>query len=562
MIDAYDDYLQVGSVAEVTGPGNRWFEADPEPSLAPPAGRVLGGESRLELRTDRAATRLRLVKVRNALVLPGRLIVNTANDRLLYDALREPVRSGDQLDARTRERLHPLALDRQLDSDRLVRLPGQTFCLAVRTTRQPFLLLEGLSQLWPAAELDMSQMHVAVNPMPGLDDLLAPFGIAPERIVELTSAPVLCEELLLATPAVVLPRRLSPRFWDVMGRLRDAYPPPPDAPRRVYLSRAAAEERVLLNEPEVEELFRGHDFDVVADRELHGAELVRRVGAAEWIAAPVGAGVGTAFAPLGVRRIVLAPDLYDTPLETLLGVEHGPLHLYGRSLATVPKAAAVEDWSIDPEIVGGALEDLFGGERRGAAVVPAEDDRGGSRRWRGRALERLRRGREARAAASPIEVEVAVPTDVPPEALFALLDDLRAFTRAEPRLQETAWEPDAGVQPGARAHLETSVAWVLGLAPLIGRPEATVVVEEVERPSRLCLGVEAPVAHAGVQIDVTAAGSGHVVRARASVQLAGIAAVAPLDRGVRRAARRYAAPSLNRVVHSFIAQARERVQAA
>src|SRR4051794_24429516 len=114
MIDTYDDYLQVGSVAEVTGPGNRWFEADPEPPLEPPAGRVLGGGSRLELRTDRAATRLRLVKVHNALVLPGRLIVNTANDQMLYDALREPVRLEDQLDPRTRERLHPLALDRQL----------------------------------------------------------------------------------------------------------------------------------------------------------------------------------------------------------------------------------------------------------------------------------------------------------------------------------------------------------------------------------------------------------------------------------------------------------------
>jgi hypothetical protein len=118
-------------------------------------------------------------------------------------------------------------------------------------------------------------------------------------------------------------------------------------------------------------------------------------------------------------------------------------------------------------------------------------------------------------------------------------------------------------KPCARAVLETSAGWIVGLRPLIGRPEATVTVEEVERPSAARLRVEAPVATADVRLSVApTTDAGHEVRIAVRAELAGIAAVAPVDRGVRRAARRYAAPSLNRVAHSFIAQAAQRQRAA
>lgn len=162
-------------------------------------------------------------------------------------------------------------------------------------------------------------------------------------------------------------------------------------------------------------------------------------------------------------------------------------------------------------------------------------------------------GRPGRALA----LTVTATTTAGPETLFALLDDLPAITRAEPRLKETGWEPPGmGVRPGARARLETNVGWLVTLRPLIGPARATVRVEAASRPHHLRLAVQAPVARGHAIVTVEPRGDAHhVVTVTVDARLTGVARLRPL----RRAAQRYARPSLNRVLHSVLAQAERAV---
>lgn len=165
-----------------------------------------------------------------------------------------------------------------------------------------------------------------------------------------------------------------------------------------------------------------------------------------------------------------------------------------------------------------------------------------------------RRPRRAGTPPRAIALTVSAATTAAPEALFALLDDLPGVTRAEPRLKETGWQPPGGMRPGARADLDTNVGWLAALRPLIGPARATVRVEEARRPEHARLAVEAPVARGHATLTVEPAGNPqahHTVTVTVDVRLTGVARLRPL----RRAAHRYARPSLNRVLHSVLAQA-------
>lgn len=164
-------------------------------------------------------------------------------------------------------------------------------------------------------------------------------------------------------------------------------------------------------------------------------------------------------------------------------------------------------------------------------------------------------GRRAGRPTRALALTVSATTAATPETLFALLDDLEAVTRSEPRLKEAGWSPPGGgLRAGAQADLETNVGWLAALRPLIGPARATVQVEEVRRPDHLRLAIRAPVArgHATVTVQPAEAAR-HVVTVAVAARLTGVARLRPL----RRAAHRYARPSLNRVLHSVLAQAEQ-----
>ncbi|UGS38815.1 glycosyltransferase family 61 protein [Capillimicrobium parvum] len=369
-IDVYEDYERVGSVAELFGPGNRILELEPEEPPAIPEYAFLNGAPDIEYGMGRWPIQLRVVKVDNVLFLPQRTIVNADTGRLLLDSLRKPLGPDHPLPDETERRIQPERLNDIMRDAATVRVGGTTFNAASRNGGYGHVLLEAVSQLWAAADLDLTTMPVAVNGLrPDLRyhlQLLRPFGVTERNAIRVNRGNMWFESLILASQSYVLPKRISERFWDVMQRVREFYAPGADEgphDRRLFVSRRKASKRRLDNEECIEQIFAGHGFEIFHPEDHDVPEQIRTFATASWIAGSVGSGLyNTVFAPAGVRRIILAPGHFYTPNDVLMTREHGPLYLFGRSGSPNPKQAIIEDWTIDAEAVERAVAGVFATE--------------------------------------------------------------------------------------------------------------------------------------------------------------------------------------------------------
>ncbi|UGS38814.1 glycosyltransferase family 61 protein [Capillimicrobium parvum] len=378
-IDAYEDYQQVDRIADLMGPGNRIFEMTAEAPPPTPAFDFLNGPPPMKLGLSRWPIQLRVVKVDNALVMPRRTIVNASNGKLLLDSLRKPLGPGQPLPESMQRRVTSRRIGSILRSPNTEHVAGPAFSAIARNDGYGHVLLEAVSQLWAAAELDLSSMPVAVNALGGGRDyqlrLMRPFGVTERNAVMANRGNVFFESLIVAAQSYVLPKRISQRFWDVTQRISGFYASDLDArqpDRRLYVSRRKASKRRLVDEERIEQIFARHDFEVFHPEDHDVPEQIRTFARASWIAGSVGSGLyNSVFAPPGVRRIILAPGHFHTPNDLLMSRDHGPMYLFGESSSTNPKQAIVEDWSIDAGVVERALDGVFAGERVLAGAIAA-----------------------------------------------------------------------------------------------------------------------------------------------------------------------------------------------
>jgi capsular polysaccharide biosynthesis protein len=140
---------------------------------------------------------------------------------------------------------------------------------------------------------------------------LARAGIAADRLVRATKRSVLrCEQLVV--PSMPGPRGF-PAPW-LCRYLRELLLPrnPPQATRRIYISRRHARGRKILNEDEMLPLLERQGFDIVHAERLSFDQQISLFASAEEVIAVHGAGLSNlVFAPPGARVLELRSPAHD-----------------------------------------------------------------------------------------------------------------------------------------------------------------------------------------------------------------------------------------------------------
>ena len=304
---------------------------------------------------------LRLVKIEKALVLPRQIIINLSTGLPILDSIRK-VDLGVDLVFPVKDWRPPLEIEAILTNKKTMHLKGSSFYGSSRHTAYGHSILEGMSRFWAVSDIDRHIKRYLI-PTTRTDfpaHLYKVFGLTEDKVLRLTAKALVCDNLVMASQAYYLPLQISPEFWGIADRARAFFAKPGDERRRLYVSRRLAHKRRIVNEELVEEEFRRFGFEVVNPEAMTTIEQMEIFSTASWIAGPVGSGLyNSIFAPPDVRKIVVGPGNFHTPIDSVVSREHGPLYIFGHKATDDRRGRLLEDWEIDPKRVRYGLERIF-----------------------------------------------------------------------------------------------------------------------------------------------------------------------------------------------------------
>jgi capsular polysaccharide biosynthesis protein len=188
-------------------------------------------------------------------------------------------------------------------------------------------------------------------------DSLAAFGIKPQQIVEMGREAVEVEHLLYPLPLAVHPWVKAPRAIEILEGLRDRIAGEARGPRRLYVSRAHAPKRHLLNEAEILAVLKNFDVTIVYPERLSFSEQVRLFAHAELVIGNYGANLTNAvFAPRGIKLFAITSEaMSDDFFWDMINLKSGKyFSLHGKPVSE--NAHQNSDFLIDPEAFRRLLE--------------------------------------------------------------------------------------------------------------------------------------------------------------------------------------------------------------
>ena len=189
-------------------------------------------------------------------------------------------------------------------------------------------------------------------------DTLAAFGIKPNQILALGRDPVEIERLLYVPPISQHPWIKAPRTIEILETLRDRIVPEATGPKRIYVSRANAGTRRLINEAAILDILKRHDVAVVCPERLSFSEQVRLFANAELVIGAFGANLANAaFAKRNVKIFALSSEcMEDDFFWDLANLKSGSyFSLHGTAACSNPNRSS--DFFIDPLEFHAVLEE-------------------------------------------------------------------------------------------------------------------------------------------------------------------------------------------------------------
>jgi capsular polysaccharide biosynthesis protein len=212
-------------------------------------------------------------------------------------------------------------------------------------------LLEGLSRWWLLARLPepvRAELRIVLyndRPLPGWQlELLEGLGVAAERLLYLTE-PMRFERMIVPSVAYNLhcaAASVQADTWEHIGRSFDRG----EGPARVYLSRARYNQnRVLIDETEVERRFQARGFTVLHPQELSIADQIASIRHARLIAGSAGSAMYlSAFARQGAQKLVISPRNFTFRDDQLIS------YVRGEQIAYVLCATAPDQENKNPRM--------------------------------------------------------------------------------------------------------------------------------------------------------------------------------------------------------------------
>jgi len=125
------------------------------------------------------------------------------------------------------------------------------------------------------------------KPEPFIHELLNLYGFARNDIHEIDQ-PVLVEDLFIATKALQLQDYVAPALQETWNTISLRATSGVASAKKVYLSRARHPQRMLLNEIDVEQIFKAKGFQIIYPEELSVCEQINLIAHAKIIAGTSG----------------------------------------------------------------------------------------------------------------------------------------------------------------------------------------------------------------------------------------------------------------------------------
>jgi capsular polysaccharide biosynthesis protein len=229
-------------------------------------------------------------------------------------------------------------------------------------------VLEGLSRWWLLPRLPQSASEelrfVLYNHRPLKSwqlELLRGLGVEADRLVYLDE-PMRFERLIIPSIAYNLHNAASfaqRETWDRIGHALAC----PDGRERVYISRSRYRAtRRLVNESQVEGVFRDHGFAVLHPQELSIREQVAAVRDARLIAGSAGSGMHlSAFARQGARTLIISPRNFTLRDDQLIAhLRRGSIAYVLCAEETGHQSARMADYWVDVDVLEDAIGDCLG----------------------------------------------------------------------------------------------------------------------------------------------------------------------------------------------------------
>lgn len=170
-------------------------------------------------------------------------------------------------------------------------------------------------------------------------DSLATLGIEAHQIVPMARKAVEVERLLYPLPLAAHPWVKAPRTIQILEKLRDKIAIGHQGPRRIYVSRALARTRRLLNEEEILHVLKDFDVSVVYPERLSFVDQVRLFADAELVIGNCGANLTNAvFSPRGVKIFAVTSEtMEDDFFWDLANLKSGKyFSLHGKAACSNP----------------------------------------------------------------------------------------------------------------------------------------------------------------------------------------------------------------------------------
>jgi len=180
-------------------------------------------------------------------------------------------------------------------------------------------------------------------------DSLAAFGIESHQILIMACEATEVERLIYPLPLAVHPLVKAPRAIRILEGLRDKIAIGQRGPQRIYVSRAHAPKRHLLNEAEILPILRDFGVSVVYPERHSFVDQVRLFANAELVIGNCGANLTNAvFSPRGVKIFTIASEaMSDDFFWDLANLKSGKyFSLHGKAAGPNPNMNS--DFSIDP----------------------------------------------------------------------------------------------------------------------------------------------------------------------------------------------------------------------
>lgn len=203
-------------------------------------------------------------------------------------------------------------------------------------------------KLFPAAKvvIDHAQHDTRFR-----DRLLKAAGVDVDDVL-VVQKPVRCRRLLLASPALGVAQYASPTSSNLWREIRDGFGNSHGTRGdRIYLSRSGQRVRKLLNEAEVENLFRKFGFQVVRAEDLSLDEQISIISGAELVAGPGGSGMfNLAFQKHLKSVLILATETFMQLTEwfSLAGTDCTLYyHIGSRTMPAGSPVTGGDFWRVD-----------------------------------------------------------------------------------------------------------------------------------------------------------------------------------------------------------------------